>query len=68
MYTYKIVTGAYICVKHRLFRWGDYSWKHLEDQINDLVEDGWEVESSSTAASGWAPTLTTFVLRKPKAA
>ena len=59
-YEYKIVSGQPS---------GKRVWEHLEREINDLVKDGWEVVSSSSAPHGNFlnfSALTTFVLRKAK--
>ena len=67
-YEYKIVSGVG-GGGQGIFGTAVRRWKGLEKEINQLVSDGWEVVSSSTASCGnfiLLNVLTTFVLRKSK--
>ena len=66
-YEYKVVSG--VGGGGRITMQEAKRWAHLEEQINKLTEDGWEVVSSSTASVRnfiMLNVATTFVLRKAK--
>lgn len=65
-YEYKLVSeaGSFGSMGIHLFGKLKARWTHLEEEVNELVGDGWEVVSSSTANFLILNVLATIVLRK----